>query len=41
MSSYFVDQSSCARHTIFPGVDVYTTHTDRLMISLVMAAKSP
>ena len=35
MLSYFADQSSCARHTIFPGVAVYTTHTDRLMLSLV------
>jgi len=35
MSSYFVDKSSCVHHTIFPGVDIYTAHTPRLMISVV------
>ena len=35
MSSYFVDQSSCAHHAIFPGVEIYTANTERLMISLV------
>jgi quercetin dioxygenase-like cupin family protein len=35
MSQYFVDQSACPRHTIFPGVDIYTACTDRLMLSLV------
>ncbi len=35
MSSYFVDQATCARHTIFPGVEIYTTSTERLMLSLV------
>src|SRR5438093_3438618 len=35
MSSYFIDQSSCAHHVIFPGVEIYTANTERLMISLV------
>ena len=35
MSSYFVDQSACARHTIFPGVEIFTACTDRLMLSVV------
>jgi quercetin dioxygenase-like cupin family protein len=34
-SSYFVDPSRCARHTIFPGVEIATTCTDRLMLSVV------
>jgi quercetin dioxygenase-like cupin family protein len=35
MFSYFVDKSKCSHHRIFPGVDIYTTHCDHLMISLV------
>jgi len=35
MFSYFVDKSTCSHHRIFPGVDIYTTHLDKLMISLV------
>jgi quercetin dioxygenase-like cupin family protein len=35
MPSYIVDQSECSRHTIFPGVDIHTTHGERLMLSLV------
>ena len=35
MASYFVDRADCPRHTIFPGVDIYTAHTDRLMLSYV------
>lgn len=35
MSGYFVDKSECVRHTIFPGVDIFTTHGEQLMLSLV------
>lgn len=31
----FVDKSACAEHTIFPGVTIYTTAGDKLMLSLV------
>jgi quercetin dioxygenase-like cupin family protein len=35
MFQYVVDKGDCARHTIFPGVDIFTTHGERLMLSLV------
>jgi quercetin dioxygenase-like cupin family protein len=35
MSGYFVDKSECVRHNIFPGVDIFTTHGQHLMLSLV------
>jgi quercetin dioxygenase-like cupin family protein len=35
MSGYFVDKSQCSHHRIFPGVDIYTTHGNELMLSLV------
>lgn len=35
MSSYFVDKSQCARHTIFPGVEISTMAGERMMLSLV------
>jgi len=35
MPPYFVDKSQCTRHDIFPGVTIYTTHGDHLMLSLV------
>jgi quercetin dioxygenase-like cupin family protein len=35
MPHYFLDQPACAHHTIFPGVEIYTANTERLMISLV------
>ena len=35
MTSYFVDKTSCAHHTIFPGVDIYTMAGERMMASLV------
>ncbi|HEY1601533.1 MAG TPA: cupin domain-containing protein [Pirellulales bacterium] len=35
MIPYFVDKSQCSHHKIFPGVDIYTTHGDHLMLSLV------
>jgi quercetin dioxygenase-like cupin family protein len=33
--SYFVDKSKCTHHRIFPGVDIYTTCGEDLMLSLV------
>ncbi len=38
MSDYFVDKSECAAKRIFPGVDIFTTHGSRLMLSLVEMA---
>lgn len=35
MTEYFVDKSNCSHHTIFPGVEIYTTHGDGIMLSLV------
>ncbi len=35
MFPYFVDKSACSRHTIFPGVTIYTTHGEHVMLSLV------
>ncbi len=35
MSGYFVDKSECVRHNIFPGVDIFTTYGQHLMLSLV------
>lgn len=35
MESYFVDRSQCAHHAIFPGVDIFTTHGQHLMLSQV------
>src|ERR1700722_9262162 len=35
MFQYFVDKSDCVHHRIFPGVDIYTTYAERMMISLV------
>jgi quercetin dioxygenase-like cupin family protein len=35
MASYFVDKKDCGRHNIFPGVDIFTTHGEKLMLSLV------
>ena len=35
MSSYFVDKQDCAHHRIFPGVDIYTTYCQQMMLSLV------
>jgi quercetin dioxygenase-like cupin family protein len=33
--SHFVDKSQCVHHRIFPGVDIYTTCGQELMLSLV------
>jgi quercetin dioxygenase-like cupin family protein len=35
MFPFFVDKSRCSHHSIFPGVDIFTTHGDHLMLSLV------
>lgn len=35
MFRYFVDKSDCAHHRIFPGVDIYTTYGENVMLSLV------
>lgn len=32
---YFVDKSACSHHVIFPGVHIYTTHGEQMMLSLV------
>ncbi len=35
MVQHFVDKSACVHHRIFPGVDIYTTCGDEMMLSLV------
>jgi quercetin dioxygenase-like cupin family protein len=35
MTPYFVDKTTCTHHTIFPGVEIYTTAGDHIMLSLV------
>jgi quercetin dioxygenase-like cupin family protein len=35
MQTFFVDKSQCARHTIFPGVEIFTMAGERMMLSLV------
>ena len=35
MFRYFVDKSQCVHHRIFPGVDIYTTSGEHMMLSLV------
>lgn len=35
MTKYLVDKTDCARHQIFPGVEIFTTHGEHLMLSLV------
>jgi len=35
MSSYFVDKSECSQHTIFPGVDIFTTAGKHMLMSVV------
>ena len=35
MIPYFVDKSQCSKHQIFPGVQIFTTHGDHVMLSLV------
>jgi quercetin dioxygenase-like cupin family protein len=35
MYQHIVDKNDCSHHQIFPGVDIFTTHGERLMLSLV------
>jgi quercetin dioxygenase-like cupin family protein len=35
MHQYVVDKNDCAHHQIFPGVEIFTTHGEHLMLSLV------
>ena len=35
MFACFVNKADCAHHEIFPGVHIYTTYAERMMISLV------
>lgn len=35
MSKYFVTQAECSQHTIFPGVNIFTTAGEKMMLSLV------
>jgi quercetin dioxygenase-like cupin family protein len=35
MSDYYVTREQCSRHTIFPGVEIFTTAGDKLMLSYV------
>jgi quercetin dioxygenase-like cupin family protein len=32
---FYVDKKECSHHRIFPGVDIYTTAGDSMMLSLV------
>lgn len=33
--TYFVDKTGCSQHTIFPGVDIFTTAGKHVLMSLV------
>ena len=35
MSKYLVDRGECSHHEIFPGVDIFTTAGEGMMLSLV------
>jgi len=35
MSHYYVTQQECSTHTIFPGVNIFTTAGDGMMLSIV------
>ncbi|MBI2478268.1 MAG: cupin domain-containing protein [Planctomycetia bacterium] len=35
MSKYIVGREECSKHNIFPGVDIFTTAGERLMLSFV------
>ena len=35
MSKYFVHRDDCARHQIFPGVEIFTAAGSKVMLSLV------
>jgi unsaturated pyranuronate lyase len=36
--SYFVQRSDCSQHEIFPGVHIFTTAGERMMLSVVELA---
>jgi len=36
--SYFVERADCSHHEIFPGVHIFTTAGERMMLSLVELA---
>jgi unsaturated pyranuronate lyase len=38
MANYFVSRADCSRHEIFPGVHIFTTAGQRMMLSLVELA---
>jgi quercetin dioxygenase-like cupin family protein len=35
MSKYVVSREECSKHNIFPGVDIFTTAGERMMLSFV------
>jgi quercetin dioxygenase-like cupin family protein len=35
MAEYYVSREECSRHTIFPGVDIFTTAGQQMLVSLV------
>lgn len=35
MSKYVVGREDCSKHNIFPGVDIFTTAGERMMLSFV------
>ena len=35
MSKYVVSREDCSHHSVFPGVDLYTTAGEQIMLSLV------
>ena len=35
MSAYFVDKSTCSKHAIFPGVNIFTAAGKHMLMSLV------
>ena len=35
MFKYIVDKNECSHHQIFPGVEIHTTHGEKMMLSLV------
>ena len=35
MSPYYVTRQDCSRHTIFPGVNIFTTSGEKMMLSVV------
>ena len=38
MPGYFVSRADCSRHEIFPGVNIFTTAGERMMLSVVELA---